>query len=212
MNTSICSFVLLLEAWLYWIRSRVSSSIARIYSSFLLLVGVVRSACCFLLGHDVEWTDVFCFDEESEDVTVVVRVASSLFNKRVQGLLVVQQYGSSSLFRLLIDGHEVIPRADGGGNMQGDRLMGALLLPDGIKWTVNTKKAKSGNASTIRGRCTYVSFVDNLTGMTSLQVTTIHDTRNNGNGKAVGALFEEKMKAAAELVNSRPNTNNMVTI
>ncbi|CAB9526626.1 hypothetical protein SEMRO_1858_G302080.1 [Seminavis robusta] len=141
---------------------------------------------------------------------MVVRISSTMgCSRRVQGSLSLEQFGNTTLFRVLIDGHEVIDGVDGGGNHPGDRFQGAVYLPESVQWERIYKKVKSANTTSIRGRCTFVKFGPNVSGITAFQVTLIYSNSNkSADTKRVSASFEACIAKASEAVNTVSNNNN----
>ncbi|CAB9516765.1 unknown protein [Seminavis robusta] len=182
----------------------------RLRSIFLFFVGNLHTLCGRMIARSVAWTPLFSFSsDQADDITMVVRVSSTMgCSRRVQGSLAVEQYGNTTLFRVLIDGHEVIDGVDG-SNQPGDRFQGAVYLPESVQWEPVFKKVKSANTTSIRGRCAFVKFGPNVSGITALQVTLIHSNKNKSfDAKRVSAALEACIANASEAVNMVSNNNN----
>jgi hypothetical protein len=197
-------------------------------SCFPAIVSRIYYTCGLLIAPRVTWVTLFASNkgkESDEHVTVVVRTEATFgFNQRVQGHVMFQQYGTqSNLFRLVVDGY-LPPDADsegGKGNDKpvsgdtegtkkdiGKRVIGALYFPDGVLWCLTHKKVKSNNDTSIRGRCTLISFTGNISGMRSIQVSFIH---NSITGKAISASFQSTVDYAVMVSNKvRHNGNQFV--
>ncbi|CAB9510012.1 expressed unknown protein [Seminavis robusta] len=205
----ILSFLLAARSWCQWATNGGRLVVDRLNSSLLFLVGFVHSVCGRMIGRCVAWETLFAFSsDETDDISMVIRVTTTIgYDKRVQGCLTVQQFGRTTLFRVLIDGHEVVDGA--GGNQQGARIQGAVYLPESLQWDPLFKKVKSSNTTSIRGRCAYVKFGPNISGVSALQATLIHSNSNkSADAKRVFAALEECIKNAAEVVNNVSQSNN----
>jgi hypothetical protein len=185
---------------------RISLLVAGIVSSyFLLLIGAIHSASGRFLRRRVHWTTLFAFTEDmNDDATAVVRVESTMgFQERVQGHFLFQQYGTSNLFRIVINGH--LPPStedtDNGVNSKtkGQRVDGAINLPDGVVWNTVHKKVKSNNNTAIRGRSSRVFCASNVTGVLAIQVSFIHYSPK---GKCISTSFQEVIDKATMASNS----------
>ncbi|CAB9502903.1 hypothetical protein SEMRO_150_G068720.1 [Seminavis robusta] len=140
---------------------------------------------------------------------MVIRITSTMgYDRRVQGSLTLEQFGNSTLFRVLIDGHEVIDGPDGIRG-PGNRFQGAVYLPESVQWEPLFRKVKSSNTTSVRGRSTFLRFGPNVSGVNALQVTLIHSNKNKSqDAKRVSTAFEACIAKASNAVNSVSNNNN----
>ncbi|CAB9499170.1 unknown protein [Seminavis robusta] len=112
--------------------------------SFLLaMVSVVHTSCSWVMDSRVQWKILF---HTGNDAACVVGAATSFgFDNRVQvSSLRIQQYGSHSLYRVLLEGGGVLDRNENEGPIRGDDVAGAIYLPDDASspWLATTKKCK----------------------------------------------------------------------
>ncbi|CAB9510062.1 unknown protein [Seminavis robusta] len=208
MYNGLDSFFINFQAWMSWICLRFSSLSERSYSFVLFIAGRMLSVCIIILGpNHSHWHDVFVFDdEEAQGRSMVCRIVAGFgISQRIQGAFILQQYGDTTLYRLLFEGDEVIDAE--GPNTKGNPAQGCILLPDGIKWNKSVKKAKSNNTASVRGRCIFLSFEANLTGLTALQVTLIHD-RNDHIAKQTAVELLDVFERAVVHVNKHPHPFN----
>lgn len=162
--------------------------------------------CCIQLVHrmsgamlsdpvawDVCWSSVpYC-----KELTIVVRIASTFgLNKRVQGFILLQSYGR--VYCLLIDGYEVV--TNDRGSSKGDHFYGAIYLPDAVPWEMSCKKVKSQTTSSVRDRCTFISFGSNTSGLTSIQLTVLREKPNSIVGKEAALALEAALLVAKKQV------------
>lgn len=161
------------------------------------MIGWLHTACYIILDPHVAWRPCFSFIQESEDVTVVVRLSTTFgFDDRVQGRFVLERFGRYQHFRLLIDGHEVTTDDDG-NRVKGKRMIGAVYFPD-TEWNAEFKKLKSSNTTSVRGRSTLITFpVNNLTGVHLIQVTFVYSSTDHEVAKRIAASFEDVLKDMA---------------
>ncbi|CAB9514807.1 hypothetical protein SEMRO_675_G185570.1 [Seminavis robusta] len=202
------SFFNQFQAWMSWISHGLSSLSERINSFVCFVARSILSVCHIILGpNHAQWHEIFVFDEqEHQGSSMVCRfIAGFGICHRVQGSFIIEQYGETTLYRLLFDGDEVID-ADG-PNTKGNPAQGSILLPDGIKWKQTAKKAKSNNTTNVRGRSVFLAFEANLTGLTALQLTLIHD-RHDHKAKETALELQSAFEGASVHVNKHPHPFN----
>lgn len=187
--------------WIVWKLSFLTPWLAGIHSLILAIVGFVHRLSGSILSHEVEWDLVWTSVPVCADVTVVVRVTTTFgVNTKVEGFLAL--YHRCGIYRVLVDGHEVVHNDDGIPT-KGDIFYGSFYLPESVTWKLDTRKVKSVNTSSIRGRCAVLTFDRNPTGITQLQITVL---RNNPSTYAKKAAAEfEKAIINAKLHNSSAN-------
>jgi hypothetical protein len=180
----LSSSIVILGTSKRWFHYGFNAMVRTFCSVFLAVVSGIHWCCGLCLDRNVTWKTLFSYTESHDNgVDIVIRVETSFgFNERVQGNVVVQQFGSHRLYRLLLSGH--FPPVDHNGEhvlIPGDSFVGAIYLPDGLVWNIHHKKVKSNNTSSVRGQSTLIKFPPNVTGTTSIQITFIY---NSGNDEA----------------------------
>ena len=124
-------------------------------------------------------------------------VTSFGVEKRVQGFLEVDQYGT--MLRFVVDGR-VVESDDVTGEAKalGDRFKGAFVLSHSEKWEFTDRKVKSMNTNTIRGRAIRISFEENDTGINCVQITMLRKDPTNALAKEGTEEFVVVMNKAFE--------------
>ena len=165
----------------------------------LIILGIHRW-CGWYVDSRITWTTLFSYTESHNNgIDIVIRVDTSFgFNERVQGHVILQQFGNHNLYRLLISGH-LPPGEENSGQFYGKPLVGAVYLPDGLVWTLEHKKVKSSNTPSVRGHSSRILFGHNITGTTSIQITFIYNSGNDL-AKDISTSFQGVLNGVEENV------------
>lgn len=144
------------------------------------VISGIHGWCGWYVDSRITWKTLFSITEShTNGMDIVVRVETSFgFNERVQGHVILQQFGNHNLYRLLISGH-LPPLEENSEQIHGKPLVGAVYLPDGLVWSLHHKKVKSNNTTSVRGHSTRIVFAPNITGTTSIQITFIYSSGND---------------------------------
>lgn len=189
----------LLEDLLDWIRWKISPVLPFFYAIHRLFFNCVRmihDLSGSMLQQNVTWDVLWTSLPVCGSVTVVVRVQTSFgVDKKVEGFVSVQRSGG--IHRIVLDGREVVS-GDDGDTALGPPFYGSFYLPESVVWKVETRKVKSFNTSSIRGRCALLSFDRNHTGLTFLQITVLRNNPHNIEAKHATEAFEKAIVEAKE--------------
>ena len=134
-----------------------------------------------------DWELLYSSLPQVNDVSIVARAHTSQGTLRVQGLLTLEKYGK--IYRVLLDGYEVV-----GGNkyhdaQRGERFRGAIYLPDSVPWRLqNEPKIVSTTSKGVKGGLTTIQFDPNQTGVTYFQLCILHN-KNARRMNAKRAIF-----------------------
>lgn len=171
------------------------------FQFFFRLVSTIHQVTGSVLGNPVEWQTLWGNVAVCEEVSVVVRIVSTMgAAKRVEGFVSFQQCGS--LFRLHLDGYEVVTD-DFGNHGKGPSFYGAIYFPESIKWKLESMKVKGMNTSSIRGRTCAFTFDRNPTGYTTVQVTVLRNNQHSIVAKEAASHFDKVMNEAKETNNKK---------
>jgi hypothetical protein len=214
LTNSVSYWLAMMQAWVYLLWSLACMLPGRVSSWFIFAITCIHYRCSLLINSRANWVTLFEYsDRACKDVTAVVRVDTSFgFNEKVQGRVTFQRYGTSILFRLLIDGH--LPPVVGSMNADANtaattesaepqhgeckHITGAIYFPDSVSWQSTHKKVKGNSNTAIRGRSTLVCFKNNVAGINKVQVSFIHNTPK---GKEISAEFQGAIDMATMATN-----------
>ena len=148
----------------------------------------------FVEPPPLTWNVLFASPND-DGLSVVTRIFSAFEYKRVQGKITLQKLASFGMYRLTIDGFEVVSDENDKPS-QGPAFQAALFLPCS-SWKVTPKKVKSFNTTSVRGKSYSITFGANSFGLTSLQITFLHE---NEVARDTVGVFEDVLKEASSNV------------
>jgi hypothetical protein len=183
-----------------------SAFFSTVHAYFISALQAIHRLTGNILGDPMYWDVVWSSVPYCNELTMVVKVETTYgLNKTVQGFVVLEQNGR--LFRLVVDGCEVLKSYDVEStvtSVKGDKFYKAFYLPDSVNWQLESKKVKSNNTASIRGRCVYLDWDRNPTGLSFCQVTVLRNNYNSQVAKRAAEEFEQAITLAKK-ISCRPH-------